>query len=400
MIKLNSKIVAGCLLILCSACSDNNQSPELNTSSKTDITGTIYFGARTMGPSVNIYAIEGPGQKLQKLTSDSRWRDLELDVDKNKNLIFISNRETAHQIDLHKQREVYDLFVQKAGSSEPKKLTNSDNTELSPRFSPDDRWVAYTEGNNESRTLILLNRESNEIKPLLSSKSIHSFAWSPDSKEIVVGHSDPASDFGMGKVAGSYLSKVTIDSGDTAIVVALPGQLPNQDYKVTDQDPFKKSVSYVSWSPGGNYIAYIRNPLYKGIRQLFLYDLKQKTQQAISSAEAQVQDGISWSNDEQSLLYSALIDFKFYFDEQAQRKVYEGGMHIFKHELQGSSTQITDGDHMFRSPTYSPDNRHIAYFYSDKLGARTYSLKITPVDSFSPELLFEQVSPASTLIWR
>jgi len=349
----------------------------------------LYFSARNIGPSVNIYAIDA-SKNLQKLTDDSRWRDLGFDISSSDDIVFVSNRKAEAQINLRKFQESYDLFLLPAGAPAPVKLLEADGTEIVPRFSPDDEKVAYITHGEASQALMLLKKTDNTNPKLLQAEFVHDYSWSPDGTELAVAYSDEHH---------SYLSLLEVSTQKLDVLVTLPLQTSDPTHAPNDDDDLLKHIIYVSWSPDGEKLAYIRNPLFPGVRQLFLIDLKQRKPERISDAKVQVQDDISWSSDGKSLLYSALVDYNFYFNEQQQKKVYEGGMHIFRYTLNGQNEQLTKGDHVYRRPTYSPDDQSIAFFYAEDFGLRTFTLKKMKVGE-APETLFDKVSPLSPLIWQ
>jgi Tol biopolymer transport system component len=94
------------------------------------------------------------------------------------------------------------------------------------------------------------------------------------------------------------------------------------------------------------------------------------------------------------------VDYKFYYDETVHRKVYTGGMHIFVSDLNGNSRKITAGDHLYKYPVFSPDEKQIAFLYADTLDARTLSLRIMKPDGTDIKELHNSVEQRSLVIWR
>ena len=348
----------------------------------------LYFSANPIGPSANIYSFSNDGS-LIKHTDDSKWRDLELDVADNGDLAYISNWHKDFKIDLKKTGETFSLFL-KEKDQQPQQYTNNGTSNYSPKFSPDGSQIAYIKRAEDHRELRIITRADRTERSLYSSKDILSIDWSPDGTKLAVGFvSETDSQLLVLEVASGrpqmlFRSKLKPDSGSAK----------------SDLNDDLKQVAYVSWAPDGERIAFIRNPLYKGVRQLFLFDYKTMSSRLISNPDVQVQDGIDWHSNGDTLLYSALVDYKFYYDETVYKKVYEGGMQIFTSTTSGETKQLTNGDHLFKSPVYSPDEDTIAYIYGERLGGRELVLKTMSADGENHTKLYDRVSPQSSLIWK
>jgi hypothetical protein len=119
----------------------------------------------------------------------------------------------------------------------------------------------------------------------------------------------------------------------------------------------------------------------------------------VSDETQQVQSPLSWSRDGQSLLYAALVNYRFYYDEIAQRKVHQGAMQIFRGDLHGKVHRLTDNVVAARAPVFVDEN-NIAYLQADQLGARQYALVLRDLDAGSERTIFDAVIPDSRLVVR
>jgi len=351
----------------------------------------MYFSVKTIGPSVNIRALDGQGT-LHKLTDDSRWRDLDIDIANNGDLLFVSNRKENFKIDLNKHSDSYNLFLQKKGELEPTKIAAHGKTEISPKFSPNDQWISYLLQEDSHYRFLLMPRSGGEPKSIYTAKEITAYDWSPSGDYIAIAHNDDTT---------AYISHLEASSGRNKVLLSMPLKAPSQDHKPNDEDNIMKKVGYLNWSPNGEHIAYIRSPTFHGSRQLRVFNLKDQSDQPITTSGIHAQDGVSWTKNGKQLLYAALVGYKFYYDETIHKKVYEGGMHIFQYAVgEKENQQLTSGDHVFKRPTYSPDEKLIAYFYSDTLDERTYHLSTMNRKGNERETLQESVTPSSSLLWK
>src|SRR5580704_38202 len=104
----------------------------------------------------------------------------------------------VHQIDVKDDKpgasHIWTIGID--GQNE-RQLTSSTDSESSPRFSPDGRYVSFTSerpGKAKGEQVWLLDRRGGEAFQLTEMKGrLQGYAWSPDSKRLalVVGDPDP-----------------------------------------------------------------------------------------------------------------------------------------------------------------------------------------------------------------
>lgn len=372
-------IVAAAALAGCS------ETPDENTDSH------LYFSVKTIGPSVNIYSLDNAGV-LNKNTDDQRWRDLEMDVSNGGDLVFLSNRKSEVKIDLNKQGENLDLFLLPKATGVLQRLTDDQVTELSPKFNPAGNAIAYIRHGEAQHELVLRKLDdAGTSQTLLTASEIANIDWAPDGSNLAVSYLEGDE---------SRIGLLNTASGEIKVVLALPTKAPEESFKPNDYDSFMKKAGYLKWSPDGHKIAFIRNTLFRGTRQLHVLNVGSGEDKLVSPPEVQAQDGVSWSANSERLLFSGLVNYRFYYDEQQHHKVYQGGMQIFDYRYGQEAVQITSGDHLFKLPTFSPDEKRIAYFYAEKLGERIYELRTMKTDGSDIQTLQPKIAPVSPLIWQ
>src|SRR6185369_12867792 len=82
-----------------------------------------------------------------------------------------------------------------AGTAPPHRLTFSKDTEQTPKFSPDDRWIAFLSNRGtecETDQLWLLSRAGGEAEKLTDFRGgVTDYIWSPDARKIAIIAKDP-----------------------------------------------------------------------------------------------------------------------------------------------------------------------------------------------------------------
>ena len=351
------------------------------------VTGTaqaeIYFSAKIAGPVVNIHSVNELGL-VNKITDNKRWRDLEYDVAINGLISFSSNRKNTDKILRQRQAEDYNINILDPKDNQLSKITTQSSQDQQPEFSPAGTEVAFIRVDKNQQSLVVYDLKTKTEKTLAISKVIYDFSWSPNGKRIVFSNSSKNS---------ANLLMVNVDTLMTEIILTA----------TTNENSKKLENLYVvaSWSPDGKYIAYIVHPLKKDIsRSLHVYQLDTKKSQLISQTDIQVQAPLTWSKDSDTLLYSALVNYQQFYDETVHKKVYLGGMHIFNSDLLGNNQQMTQGDHLFKQPIFSPDEKQIAFLYADKLNARTLQLNSMQRDGSEIKTLGKGIAQNAKIQWR
>jgi len=103
---------------------------------------------------------------------------------------------TVSQMDLKKDSADTDIWMAPLAGGEPLRLTTSDKSESSPRWSPDGKYLGFLSGRDGKKSQVwLLPRAGGEAFRLTDFKSgVSSFDWSPDSSRLLVTSTDPDPD--------------------------------------------------------------------------------------------------------------------------------------------------------------------------------------------------------------
>lgn len=347
----------------------------------------IFFMSRTIGPSTNIYSVDEKGA-VNKITDDSKWRDMRADISSSGQIAFMSNRKERMKIDLNKMSETYNIFTVDTKSKEVKRITDGANNKESPVFSPDAKFIAYVEKTASGRKLNVRDAKEKKHKTLHSAPTILDYAWSPDGKSLLYVSAEESK---------SILGIVDVATGKTRNLLSLSLSKNKDEKKEANANP--EQVASAQWSPDGSKIAFITSALGKNARYLKVLNLESNKITKLSQDNMHVQSPVDWSSNGQTILYSALKDYNYYYDEKNHKKVYEGSMQIFLTDLTGKSRQLTEGDFLHNRPVFSPDEKKIAFLYSPDLGARTLSLFTMKLDGSDKTQLYDRVSSDSILDW-
>jgi len=332
----------------------------------------ILFSAKIAGPVANLYRI-GRDDKLQQLTDNIRWRDLDADISAAGTIVFSSNREPNPHIDLNRRSEKFHLYSTADGNAVAA-LTSGEGDERMPLFAPGSDSFAFVRRAGERQQLMLL-APGQAPRKLFSAREILDYSWAPDGRRLCVAWRDGSE---------SALRVVNLDgsAGDTL----LRGK---GDWIVAAR-----------WDPQGRRIALVRHPQGRGERRLMLFDPDSGREWQLSPAAAQVQQAPDWSPDGRRLVYAALLGYGYRYDETTQRKLYTGSMQLLQSDTSGETRQLSGGGGLHKAPVYSPDGKQIAFLYAERLDARTLELHTMNADGSGERRRFPEVAQRSGLRWR
>jgi Tol biopolymer transport system component len=139
------------------------------------------------------------------------------------------------------QRDNYDIYVQRIGSTVPRRITTSPDSEINPVWSPDGKQIAFARYSGNNRTLMIVDVDGGAERTLAGATlgpPDHSspLSWSPDGHQIV--YTDRA---GPGEPTRLFAHDLRTGQRQ---------QLMNPEQRVADSNP--------RFSPDGHTLAFTR----------------------------------------------------------------------------------------------------------------------------------------------
>ena len=143
-----------------------------------------------------------------------------------------------------------DIFTVPAKEGDARNLTNSSaSNEMSPRWSPDGKWVTYLSDRTGEDEFFMTSQDGKDTVQLTTGSDCHRYeaTWSPDSKKLAF--SDKNLKLWYIDVASKQVTQI-------------------------DQSKYNE-MRGVSWSPDSRYLAYVKQ-LDNQISAIFIYTLDEK----------------------------------------------------------------------------------------------------------------------------
>jgi len=233
-----------------------------------------------------------------------------------------------------KDRSERELFITDILGREIRQITRHRNLVVSPRFSPDGNFLAYTSYHSGNQNLYVTDLRQDKTTRVISRRKGMNLApaWSP--------------------------------SGDT-MVITLSHQgnpdlyLINQRGEIIKQLTQRAGINVSpTFSPDGRHIVFVSDR--SGKPQLYLMELatgntQRLTFEGVENAEP------CWSPSENLVVYSSLRGGIYQLATIDPFKV-------------GSSTQITSDQTHHESPSWSPDGNQIIFAKRDGKGHKVYGI--------------------------
>ncbi len=226
---------------------------------------------------------------------------------------------TVSVVDTAKNKRTSHLWLQNLENREAIQLSFSNESETSPKFSPDGKYISYLsskDGENDSQVWIM-DRRGGEGKKITSVKGdIEDMDWSPDGKKMVLAIKDPEP-----------------KPNNTA---------KTQDPIVIDRYHFKKDIE--------GFLGHLHTHLY-------ILDVTNEKIDTLTKGKFDVKRP-SWSPDGSKIVFVS---------NQTEDEDRNSNSDIFTIEahLGGQIKQLTHWTGSDESPEWSPDGKQIAYLQSN-----------------------------------
>lgn len=227
---------------------------------------------------------------------------------------------TVTTIDSVKDARDTDVWMVSWAGDRTVRLTSSAEDEENPRWSPDNRYLAFVSGRFESKggQLWLLDRSGGEAQRLTELKGgVSDYAWSPDGKRIVVVSHDPSPEDSLADSAASKRPKpIVIDR--FAFKRDYDGYLNRRRDHLWVVDVATRAVvqvtsgdfddSHPRWSPDGARIAFVSaragvDPDRTNNSDVFVVDATAGATPVQLTTWAGTDEGPAWSPDGSQIAY-------------------------------------------------------------------------------------------------
>jgi dipeptidyl aminopeptidase/acylaminoacyl peptidase len=274
------------------------------------------------------------------------------------------------------------IWMTGVDGSGDRQITSSEQSESTPRFSPDGKYLAFTSsrpGKAHGNQVWLLDRAGGEAMQITDTKGrLTGFEWSPDSKHmaLVIGDPDPDAPDNPEESAAAPPANASASANAAA---GGPGGrgAPAPKPIVIDRYHYKQDVEGYLLSGRHSYV--------------YLFDLETRKTDRLTTQKTWDEGGPAWSPDGRSIAF---------ISNHASDPDREPGAQLYVADAKVGSTEKmltpvgepgASGGGRGGHPQWSPDGKSIAFLQGEERKWDEYSqehLAIVPADgSAAPSLV-------------
>jgi dipeptidyl aminopeptidase/acylaminoacyl peptidase len=274
---------------------------------------------------------------------------------------------SVSQLDSVRDRSESDLYLTRWDGSRTLRLTYSPESEGSPRFSPDGKYISYTSSRGipsaRGAQVFLLDRGGGEAQKLTDvNGGVSGYEWSPDSKRLVLTVRDPDPDASRPPAADTTRPRPA-----SPIVI--------------DRYQFKQD--------GQGYLGNRRT-------HLFIFDVESRKIDQLTTGKF-TESNPSWSPDGQWIAF--VSERGTDPDKENNSDIYVVEARVTAQPRQLTKFEGPDGGR----PAWSPDGKTIAYLQGSEPKFAAYGLNklaVVPVDGGDARVLTASLDrPVGSPVW-
>ena len=274
---------------------------------------------------------------------------------------------SVSQLDSVRDRSESDLYLTRWDGSRTLRLTYSPESEGSPRFSPDGKYISYTSSRGipsaRGAQVFLLDRGGGEAQKLTDvNGGVSGYEWSPDSKRLVLTVRDPDPDTDRPPAADTTRPRPA-----SPIVI--------------DRYQFKQD--------GQGYLGNRRT-------HLFIFDVESRKIDQLTTGKF-TESNPSWSPDGQWIAF--VSERGADPDKENNSDIYVVEARVTAQPRQLTKFEGPDGGR----PAWSPDGKTIAYLQGSEPKFAAYGLNklaVVPVDSGDARVVTASLDrPVGSPVW-
>lgn len=274
-------------------------------------------------------------------------------------------------IDSAKDKRNNDLWMISWDGKETVQLTNSPESESSPRWSPDGKYLSFLSARQGASTQVwLLDRRGGEAIKLTDVKGdLGDYSWSPDSKKLALIIKDPA-DTGKNKTPKPYIinryrfkQDVSGYQWDTRTPHLYVYDIASKKLDTLTSGIYNESNP--EWSPDGSKIAFVSNrtedPDRNSNSDLWIIDAKAGASPKQFTTWKGSDNNPQWSPDGKSIAYLRSTSDENYI-------MYDQPVLVVQDVEKGTIKTLSTGlDRPVYNPKWSKDGKRIYVSVADDI---------------------------------